>query len=67
MLGDAARTQVNTELLAFAADPTIRCDGSMDELLVTMRDNFPTFTDLATLEVERLIARVCSPLTYHDG
>lgn len=67
MLGDEALTQVTAGLFAFAAEPATRCDGSMDELLTTMRDNFPTFTDHATLEVERLIARVCSPLTYHEG
>lgn len=58
ILRDDTRTQVTTEPLAFVAEPTARCDGYMDELLTTMRDNFPTFTDLATLEVERVIKRV---------
>ncbi len=66
-LGDEAKTQVTTELLQVAADPTERCTGPMDALLEDMRGNFPTFTEQATLEVERTIGRVCSPLIYHEA
>lgn len=67
MLGDEARTQVTSELRGFAAEPATRCDGSMETLLETIRDDFPTYTDYTIIEVERVIERVCSPLTYHDG
>lgn len=66
-LGDEAKTLVNSQLLQLATEPTERCNGSMDTLLETMRADFPTFTDQSTLEVQRTLERVCSPLTYHDA
>ncbi len=67
LMEDEPKTLVNSQLLQFAAEPAERCTEPMDALLATMRDDFPTFSDHATIEVERVIERVCSPLIYHEA